>query len=124
MMYVYLLEHLEKLRHVKRCKTCVSRMNAIFWCTEVAEMVSNQMHPFYSIGPNVVLSFRAFKKPSACKKIKNLCFGHECTILVYRNCENGFAPNACILLHWTQSDVWLSLGAFRKPLACKKMENL
>jgi ribosomal protein L31 len=54
MMYGYLLKHLEKLRHVKRCKTSVSRMNAIFWCTEVAEMVSQQMHPFYSIGLKMI----------------------------------------------------------------------
>jgi ribosomal protein L31 len=54
MMFGCLLERLENLRHVKRCKTCVLGMNAIFWCTEVEEIVSNQMHPFYSIGPKMM----------------------------------------------------------------------
>jgi ribosomal protein L31 len=57
MMFDCLLEQLENLRYVKRCKTCVSGMNAIFWCTEVAEMVSQQMHPFYSIGPKMLFGF-------------------------------------------------------------------
>jgi hypothetical protein len=54
MMFDCLLEQLENLRNVKRCKTCVSGMNALFWCTEVAEIVSKKMYPFYSIGPNVM----------------------------------------------------------------------
>jgi ribosomal protein L31 len=54
MMFGCHLERLENLRHVKRCKTCVLGMNAIFWCTQVVEIVSNQMHPFYSIAPNVM----------------------------------------------------------------------
>jgi hypothetical protein len=53
-MFGCLLEHLENLRHVKRCKTCVSGMNALFWCTEDAKMVSHQMHAFYSIRPKVM----------------------------------------------------------------------
>jgi hypothetical protein len=51
-MFGCLLEHLENLWHVKSCKTHVSRLNAIFWCSEVA--------------------------------------------------KNSFAPNASILLHWTE----------------------
>jgi hypothetical protein len=138
------------------------------WCTEVVEMVSHQMHPFYFIGPkmkfgcvlehldakllfrawmyylgvlklrkwfrtkcihstpldDVWLYFWAFRKPSASKKMLNFCFGTVCTILLYRSCENGFAPNASILLHWSLNDVWLSLEAFKKPSACKKMQNL
>jgi hypothetical protein len=53
-MFRYLLEHLENLRHVNRCKTCVSGMNALFWYTEVAKMVLHQMQAFYSIEPNVM----------------------------------------------------------------------
>jgi hypothetical protein len=30
--------------------------------------------------------FRAFRQPSARKKMQNLCFGPECTILGYRSC--------------------------------------
>jgi hypothetical protein len=54
MMFGCLLEHLENLRHVKRCKTFVSGLYALFWCTEVAEIVLHQMHPFYSIGPKMM----------------------------------------------------------------------
>jgi hypothetical protein len=36
-------EHFANLRHVKRCKTCVSGLNALFSGTEVAK------HTFYSI---------------------------------------------------------------------------
>ena len=68
--------------------------------------------------------FGAFRKPSEFKKMQNLCFGPECTISGYRSCENGVVPNASILLHWTQNDVWECFGAFRKPLTCKKMQNL
>jgi hypothetical protein len=54
MMFGCLLEHLENLQPVKRCKTFVSGMNALFWCTEVAKMVSHEMHAFYSIGTKVM----------------------------------------------------------------------
>jgi hypothetical protein len=37
--------------------------------------------------------------------------------------KNSFAPNASILLHWTENDVWLSFRTFRKPLARKKMQT-
>jgi hypothetical protein len=45
MMFGGVLEHFANLRHVKRCKTCVSGLNALFWGTEVVK------HPIYSIGP-------------------------------------------------------------------------
>jgi hypothetical protein len=51
MIFGRVWDHLENLRRVKRCKTCVSGLNALFWSTEVVEIVSHQMHPFYSIGP-------------------------------------------------------------------------
>jgi hypothetical protein len=47
-------EHLQNLRHVKICKTCGSGLNPLFWCTEVAELVSHQLHPSYSIGPKMM----------------------------------------------------------------------
>jgi hypothetical protein len=122
------------------------------WCTEVEEMISHQMHPFYSTVPKMMFGcvlehlwnlqhekdaklvfgvpklrkwfrikcihstpfypkwclivFWAFTKPSACKNKQNLWFGPKWTILVYRSCGTGFTPNASILLHWTQNDVW------------------
>jgi hypothetical protein len=115
MMFGCLLEHLENLRHVKRCKTCNSGTKAISWCTGVAEIVSKQMHPFYSIGLKVMFGCLLEQLENLrYVKMQNLCFGPQCTILVYRCCENGFAPNASILHHGTENDVWLSFGAFRK----------
>jgi hypothetical protein len=41
-------EYFTNLRQVKRCKTCVSGLNALFRGTEVVK------HPFYSIGPKMM----------------------------------------------------------------------
>jgi acid stress-induced BolA-like protein IbaG/YrbA len=41
-------EHFPNLLHVKRSKTCVSGLNALFRDTEVAK------HPFYSIGTKML----------------------------------------------------------------------
>ena len=54
MMYGSFLKHFRNLWHVKRCKTCVSGLNALFRGTEVAKIVSHLMHPFYSIGPKMM----------------------------------------------------------------------
>jgi acid stress-induced BolA-like protein IbaG/YrbA len=48
MMFGSISEHLANLRHVKRCKTCASGLNALFRGTEVLK------HPFYSIGPEMM----------------------------------------------------------------------
>jgi hypothetical protein len=40
-MFGSVWEHFGNLRNVKRCKTYVSGMNALFWCTELAKMVSH-----------------------------------------------------------------------------------
>jgi acid stress-induced BolA-like protein IbaG/YrbA len=42
-------EHFAHLHHVKRCKTCVSGLNSLFWGTNVAK------HRFYSIEPKMLL---------------------------------------------------------------------
>jgi acid stress-induced BolA-like protein IbaG/YrbA len=47
-MFGSVSEHFANLRLVKRCKTCVSGLNALFWGTEVVK------HPFYSIGPKMM----------------------------------------------------------------------
>jgi ribosomal protein L31 len=54
MMFDCLLKQLENLRYVKRCKTNVSGLNALFQCNDVAKMVSHQMHPFYTMGPKLM----------------------------------------------------------------------
>jgi acid stress-induced BolA-like protein IbaG/YrbA len=48
MMFGSVSEHFTNLRHVKRCKSCVSGLNAMFRCTEVVK------HPIYSIGPKMM----------------------------------------------------------------------
>jgi hypothetical protein len=107
MMFACVLEHFASLRIVKRCKTFVSSLHALFWCTEVAEMISHQMHPFYSIGCKIIFIcvLEQLTNHRHVKRCKNLCFTPECTILVYRCCRNCFAPNASILLHWAPNDV-------------------
>jgi hypothetical protein len=48
MMFGSVSEHFNNLLHVKRCKTCVLGLNALFRGTKVAK------HPFYSIGPKLI----------------------------------------------------------------------
>jgi hypothetical protein len=48
--------------------------------------------------------FLALCKSSAFEMMQNLCFGPECSISGYQSCENGFEPNASILLHYTKND--------------------
>jgi hypothetical protein len=48
MMFGSVSEHLANLRHVKRCKNCVSGLKALFWGTEVVK------HSFYSIGTKMM----------------------------------------------------------------------
>jgi superoxide dismutase len=43
-----LSEYFANLHHVKRWKTCVSDLNALFQGTEVVK------HPFYSVGPKMM----------------------------------------------------------------------
>jgi acid stress-induced BolA-like protein IbaG/YrbA len=48
MMFGSVSEDFTNLRHVKRCKSCVSGLNAMFRGTEVVK------HPFYSIGTKMM----------------------------------------------------------------------
>jgi hypothetical protein len=48
MMFWSFLEHFVNIRHVKRCKICVSGLNALFRGTEVAK------HPSYYIGTKMM----------------------------------------------------------------------
>jgi hypothetical protein len=56
--------------------------------------------------------------------MQNLYLKPESTTLDYQSWENGFTPNASILLHLTQNDVWLCFGAFSNSWTCKKMQNM
>jgi acid stress-induced BolA-like protein IbaG/YrbA len=48
LMFGSVSEHFANFRQVKRCKTCVSGLNAMFRGTKVVK------HPFYSIGPKMM----------------------------------------------------------------------
>jgi acid stress-induced BolA-like protein IbaG/YrbA len=48
MMFGTISEYFANLHHVKRWKTCVSGLNALFQGTEVVK------RPFYSIGPTMM----------------------------------------------------------------------
>jgi hypothetical protein len=48
MMFGSVSEPFTNLRQVKRCKTCVSGLNALFRGTKVVK------HPFYSIGHKMI----------------------------------------------------------------------
>jgi 3'-phosphoadenosine 5'-phosphosulfate sulfotransferase (PAPS reductase)/FAD synthetase len=88
-------------------------LNALFRGTEVVR------YSFYFIGTTMMFG-SVSKHFTNLRHVKdqNLCFGPECTISRYRSCK------ACILLHWTQNDVWECLRAFRQPSTRKKMQNL
>jgi hypothetical protein len=48
MMFGSVSKHFTNVQHVKRYKTCVSGLNALFWATEDVK------HPIYSIRPKVM----------------------------------------------------------------------
>jgi hypothetical protein len=48
-MFGSVSKHFANLRHVKRCKTCVSGRNALFRGTKVVK------HTFYSIGTKMMV---------------------------------------------------------------------
>jgi hypothetical protein len=54
-MFGSVLEHFINLPLVKWCKTCVSVLNAVFRGTEVVKMVSDHMHPFYSMAQKMIV---------------------------------------------------------------------
>jgi hypothetical protein len=106
-------EHFANLRHVKRCKTCVSGLNALFWGTNVAK------HRFYSIGPKMLFE-------SVLEDFANLRLVERWK-LVFRALTHYFGFQSCeasILLHCIQNDIWECLGALRYPSISKKMKTL
>jgi hypothetical protein len=54
MMVWIVFEHLKNHHNVKRYKTFVSGVNALFRGTEVVKIVSHLMHAFYSLGPKMM----------------------------------------------------------------------
>ena len=78
--------------------TCVSGQNAQLRGTEVAKMVSQQKHSFYSIRLKMIFG-SVLEDFANLRHVNNLCFGPECTVTGYRSCKNGFAIKASVLLH-------------------------
>jgi hypothetical protein len=61
------------LLHVKRWKTCVSGVNALLRGTEVAKIISHQMHPFVSVLEHFG-DLRNVKKGETCVSCLNALF--------------------------------------------------
>jgi hypothetical protein len=100
MMFGSVSVHLVNLGHVKRCKTCISSLNALFRGTEVVK------HPFYSIRLKMLFGYvsKHFGDLRHVKDAKPV-FEPKCTILGYKSCE-------AILDYWTQNDDWECFKAF------------
>ena len=125
MMFGSVLEHITNLQHVKRCKTCVSAWMHYFGVLKLRKQFRTKIIHSTALDPKWCLGVLwTISEPSECKKVQNLCFEPECTMSGCQSCENGFAPNASILLHWNQNKVRECFGAFRKLSACEKMLNL
>jgi uncharacterized protein YuzB (UPF0349 family) len=67
MMFANVSDDFANLRHGKRCKTCVSGLNALFRGTKVAK------HPFYSIRPKMM--FRSVSEHFDVKRCKSCVSG-------------------------------------------------
>jgi hypothetical protein len=75
MMFRSVSEHFD----VKRCKTCVSGLYALFRGTKVVK------HPFYSIAPKMIYGSVTEHFANLVHIKINLCFGPECTISGYQS---------------------------------------
>ena len=81
-MFESVSEHFANLWHVKRGKTCVSSLNALFQGTEVAKMVSLRNQPFYPIRPQTTFesvsehfaNFQHIKRGKTCVSGLNAVF--------------------------------------------------
>jgi hypothetical protein len=116
-------QHFRYLRNVKRCKTCVSGLNAPFGVPKLQIWFRNQSIHSTPLDPNDYLEcFGAFRKPKENKMMQNLCLGPECTIFWHQSYKDRLVTKASILLQWTQNH-WECFGAFRKPSEWKKMQS-
>jgi hypothetical protein len=81
MIFGSVSEYVTNLRQVKRCKTCVSGLNALFRGTEVVN------HPFYSIGPKLMFA-SVSKHFTNLQQVKDVS-EPECTISRYQSRETS-----------------------------------
>jgi hypothetical protein len=100
MMFGSVSQNFANLRHIRRCNSCVSGLNALFWGFEVA------MHPFYYIRPKMMFGsvpeyfthLRDIKRCKSCVLGLNALFG---------------SPNLSGIHSTTLEPKWC-LGVFRR----------
>ena len=97
-MFESVSERFANHRHAKQGKTCVSGLNALFWGTEVAKIVSKRNQPFYPIRPQTMFESVSehFANLWHVKRGK-LGFRARVHYFGYRSCENGFRMKSTIL---------------------------
>jgi hypothetical protein len=105
-------EHFANPRHVKDGKLMLRAWIHYFGVPKLWSIHSSPLDPKWWLGV-----LRSISLTLGTSKMKNSCFGPECTISGYQSCE------ASILVHWTQNDVWVCFGAFRKPSAGQKWKT-
>ena len=100
-MFESVSEHFANLLDIKRCKTYVSSLNAIFQATELGKMVSQRNLPFYPIRPKTMFECVSdhFANLSGVKWCITCLFWPKFTISRYRTSEKNLATNAPNLLH-------------------------
>jgi hypothetical protein len=101
-MFGIVLEHFANLRHIKRGKTCVSSLNALFQGTELVK------HPFYSIGPKNDV-WECFKDFANLRHIKRGKISVSSLTALFQGTEVLKHPFYTI---GPKNDVWECFGAF------------
>ena len=120
-MFESVLEHFANLQHVKRGKTYVSGLNAVFVGTEVAKTVSQRKQPFYPSGPQTMFESVSehFANLWDVKRGK-ICVRASLPYFGVPNCENGIATKSSIL---PPLDPKLCMRVFRSISQTSNMSN-
>jgi hypothetical protein len=96
----------------------VSGLNAIFRSIEVA------MHPFYSMRPKMMFGrvLHRFTKLRT-YKMKNLCFGPECSISGYQSCDDPFYSIRPKMMFGSVSEHFANLRHVKRCKTCVSARN-
>ena len=76
MMFDNVSEHFANLQHVKRGKTCISSLNALFRGTKLANMVSQRNQAFYPTRPQTMFV-------SVLEHFANFCTSNEAKVVLW-----------------------------------------
>jgi hypothetical protein len=88
MMVWIVFERLKNIRNVKRYNTFLSRRNALFLLLKLGKWFRTKCIHCIALDPKSFLRvFWNIRQPSTCQKMQTLCFGRECTISRYQNCD-------------------------------------